>query len=173
MLLLLTAAAHAFCGTFVAAPGTALTNHSSQVVIGREAGVTTLTLAADFSGDVSDFAMVLPIPEIIGPEDVSQADPALLQWIEAWSQPRAVAYTCEDLFDQQQGSPGCGYMMGCASEDSLIGGGLGANGEDASDSVSVEAERIVDLLVLAFRQASAWVKTPATLRLWLRSHKAD
>lgn len=147
--------AQAFCGTFVGAPGASLTNASSQVVIARASGRTTLTLVADYTGDAADFAMVLPIPEIIGPEDVTAGDSALVEWIGAWSTPRAVAYTCDDLFALQQSGPGCGYMMGC-SDSSLMMDGL-PQGELAEDSVAVEASFSAagyDFVVLSAEESS-------------------
>ncbi|MDP2317359.1 MAG: DUF2330 domain-containing protein [Pseudomonadota bacterium] len=128
--------AHAFCGTFVGAPGAELTNQSSRVVIGREGNRTTLTLAADYSGDLADFALVLPVPEILGPDDVTVGDSALLDWVDAYSTPRAVAYTCDDLFAVQQTSVGCGYTLGCSADAGLS---YGAPTVMADDSVTVEA----------------------------------
>ena len=137
MFLLSAGLAHAFCGTYVAAPGASLTNHSSRVVVARSGTRTTLTLAADYSGDTGDFALLLPIPEIIGPEDVSTGDPSLIEWIDQYSTPRAVAYTCEDFFDLQKSGPGCGYTFGCSSSE-LASPTFDA-GPVADDSVTVES----------------------------------
>jgi hypothetical protein len=139
-LLTLATPAHAFCGTFVGAPGAALTNQSSRVVIGRDAGTTTLTLAADYAGDLADFALVLPVPEVLGPEDVAVGDAALIDWMDAWSTPRAVSYTCDDLFaDPVQSGIGCGTLMGCSDSSVNYGANGLASGPPAADSVTVEA----------------------------------
>ncbi|MDP2306304.1 MAG: DUF2330 domain-containing protein [Pseudomonadota bacterium] len=136
LLLATVTPSHAFCGTFVGAPGAALTNQSSRVVIGRDGDHTVLTLAADYTGDLADFALVLPVPSILGPNDVSVGDSTLIEWVDAYSTPRAVAYTCDDLFDLQQSGFGCGYTMGCS--DSSFGG-MSDVIVMADDSVTVEA----------------------------------
>lgn len=135
LLLAFATPTHAFCGTFVGAPGAALTNQSSRVVIGRDGEHTVLTLAADYTGDLTDFALVLPVPAILGPKDVSVGDTELIEWIDAYSTPRAVAYTCDDLFDLQQSGFGCGYTMGCSESSAL----MSAPVVMADDSVTVEA----------------------------------
>lgn len=137
MFLLSVGLAHAFCGTYVAAPGASLTNQSSRVVVGRSGTRTTLTLAADYTGDTGEFALLLPIPEIIGAEDVAAGDAELVEWIDQYSTPRAVAYTCDDFFDLQKSGPGCGYTFGCSSADMSLR--TGVPGELADDSVTVES----------------------------------
>lgn len=164
--LLLAAASpsHAFCGTFVGAPGAALTNQSSRVVIGRDGGHTVLTLAADYAGDLADFALVLPVPAILGPDDVTVGDTELIEWIDAYSTPRAVAYTCDDLFDLQQTGFGCGYTMGCSAADTSVGG-FGAPAVMADDSVTVEAAFTAagyEIVVLSAEESSGlftWLRT--------------
>lgn len=135
----LFAQAHAFCGTFVGAPGAALTNRSSQVVLAREGTRTTLTLVADYTGDLADFAMILPVPAVLGPEDVGLGDPELVRWLEAFGTPRAVSYTCDDFFDLQKTGIGCGYLLGCAAESMVAADPASMVGEQASDAVTVES----------------------------------
>jgi hypothetical protein len=163
LLALLLPAAQAFCGTFVGAPGASLTNQSSQVVIARDGGRTTLTLAVDYAGDLAEFALVLPVPEVLGPEDVAVGDADLIQWLEAYGTPRAVAYTCEDLFDLQETGPGCGYALGCASADMSL---APAEAVFADDSVTVESSFSAagyDMVVLSAEES-------ADLFRWLRDN---
>ncbi len=164
ILLALLPDAAAFCGTFVGAPGASLVNESSQVVIGRQAGRTTLTLAVDYAGDASEFAIVIPVPEVLGPEDVTAGDAELLQWLEAYGTPRAVSYTCDTLFDLQKGGIGCGYTLGCA--DASVGGIAAGPVEYADDSVTVESEFTAagyDIVVLSAQESS-------DLFTWLRNN---
>jgi hypothetical protein len=166
-LLLAPGLAHAFCGTFVGAPGANLTNHTSQVIIGRQGTRTTLTVAADYEGDAADFAMILPIPEVVGPEDVTTGDATLVQWIQDYSTPRGVAYTCDDVFDLQQSGPGCSMVMGCS--DASIAGVYAPPGELADDSVEVESAFSAagyDIVVLSAQESS-------DLFTWLRSNGYD
>ena len=75
-LLLAASNAHAFCGTFVASEGD-MTNGASQVALVRQGTRTTLTMANDFDGPAEDFAMLVPVPEVLGEEDVKVVDPAV------------------------------------------------------------------------------------------------
>ncbi|MFZ5475837.1 MAG: DUF2330 domain-containing protein [Myxococcota bacterium] len=122
--LLATPDAGAFCGTFVGAAGTSLVNNSSEVVMARDGDTTTLTLIMDYEGDAAEFALVLPVPEVLDADDVGSVDDVLLEWIAAYSQPRAVAYTCEDVFATTLTGSGCGNAIGCAMADGGKSGGV-------------------------------------------------
>lgn len=94
---LLVAQAHAFCGTFVATDD-APTNAGSQVAIVKQAGITTLTMANDVNGSVADFALVIPVPEVIQESALHVVDPAIFAHIDGYSAARLVAYECEDFW---------------------------------------------------------------------------
>jgi Na+-translocating ferredoxin:NAD+ oxidoreductase RnfD subunit len=53
----------AFCGFYVSAAGTKLFNRASQVVLVRDGDRTVLTMASDFSGNPTEFAVVVPVPD--------------------------------------------------------------------------------------------------------------
>ncbi|MDP2304445.1 MAG: DUF2330 domain-containing protein [Pseudomonadota bacterium] len=125
-LLALSGPAHAFCGTYVGQAGASLYNSVSQVVISRQGTRTTLTLANNYEGDATAFALLVPVPEVLGPDDVSVVDPALFGRLDAYSGPRLVSYTCEQLHPEDE------YPM---SDSADSDGG----GEAADDSVTVEA----------------------------------
>ncbi|MCB9795045.1 MAG: DUF2330 domain-containing protein [Alphaproteobacteria bacterium] len=106
--LALTPGAHAFCGTFVGEPGATITNSTSQVLLVRQGQTTTLTMVNDFAGDPSDFAMVIPVPEVLSEQDVRTVVPELVHEAERYSGPRLVEYTCEDFLTPSFASSGCG-----------------------------------------------------------------
>ena len=87
-------AALAFCGTYVGGTGDSLHNDTSVVSIVREGTRTVLTMANDVRGDVDDFALVVPVPEVLQKAAVRVVDPVVFDRLEAWSQPRLVAYDC-------------------------------------------------------------------------------
>ena len=99
--------AHAFCGFYVAKADTDLYNKASEVAIARDGNHTILTMANDFQGDVSDFAMVVPVPTVIQQSQVDVADPAILSRLDDFSAPRMVEYFDSDpcqalyLYDQE------------------------------------------------------------------------
>jgi len=90
--LLLAPPAEAFCGFYVAQADSSLYNQASQVAIARHGNHTVLTMANDYQGDVSEFALVVPVPTVIEPEQVQIADPAILQRLDRFSAPRLVYY---------------------------------------------------------------------------------
>jgi hypothetical protein len=99
-LVLLAAAppAQAFCGTYVGDGTTRLTNSASQLVVARSGVSTTLTMFNDFEGDLSSFGLVVPVPAGVDSDNVRLADRALLEKLDGYSQPRLVAYTCDDYY---------------------------------------------------------------------------
>ncbi len=131
LVLLLAAPAHAFCGTFVGGDGALLANTESRVVLAHTGSMTTLTLAMDYRGDAADFALILPVPDVLTAESVSAVDQALITRHDAWSVPREVAYTCDDIVSVEYSLGGCGAVMGCAeySLDNRLGDG--GDGESA------------------------------------------
>jgi hypothetical protein len=93
-LLVLTCAtqAIAFCGFYVGGADAKLFNKASQVVIARNGDRTILTMANDFQGAVKDFAMVVPVPVAIKREQVRVGKRAIIDKLDAFSQPRLVEY---------------------------------------------------------------------------------
>jgi hypothetical protein len=91
------AQAHAFCGTYVSSAGTDVYNSASEVVIARQGTRTTLTMANDVIGDPTDFAMVVPVPQVVREADVHVVKPEDIELIRTYSMPRLVSYTCDDF----------------------------------------------------------------------------
>ncbi len=163
MILLLSAAAHAFCGTFVGGDGSLLTNHASQVVLAHEEGQTTMTLAMDYTGDLTEFALILPVPEVLTADDVTSPDPQLLEDLDTYSMPREAAYTCDDIVSTSFSTLGCASSFGCQADNSLSGFDTGGIGDAAAGSVSVESSFSVagyEFVVLSAEES-------ADLELWL------
>lgn len=128
LLLALSHPAHAFCGTYVGQAGADLYNSASQLAFVRQGTTTTLTLANDYAGSVTDFALVIPVPQVLSAEDVTTVDSALFAELDRYSGPRLVSYTCEDF------APDTGWW-----DDSAAPQEDGGSGE-SSDSVTIEAE---------------------------------
>jgi len=88
--------AQAFCGFYVAKAGTDLFNQSSKVALVRDGDRTVITMANDYQGDLTEFAMVIPVPTAIKREQVHISDPALLKHLDAYTAPRLVEYFDND-----------------------------------------------------------------------------
>ena len=94
--------ASAFCGFYVAKADTELFNQSSKVALVRDGDRTVITMANDYIGDPTEFAMVIPVPTVITKEQVHISDPGLLEHLDAYTAPRLVEYfddnPCERRF---------------------------------------------------------------------------
>ena len=90
--LLLISSAQAFCGFYVSKADAELFNESSKVIIAREDNKTILTMANDFKGDVSEFALVVPVPTVMQEGQIQVGDNAIIDRIDAYSAPRLVEY---------------------------------------------------------------------------------
>jgi len=88
----LSATAQAFCGFYVARADTSLYNKASQVVLVRDDDRTVITMSNDFQGDVSDFAVVVPVPTFIEEEQIHVAERGLIDHLDAYTAPRLVEY---------------------------------------------------------------------------------
>ncbi len=144
MLLLLASPVWAFCGTFVGAAGSELRNHASQVVIARSGDATALTLAADYEGDLSEFALLVPVPVVVTADDVDVVNPAVVERVAEWSEPRLVAYTCEDLASAERSAP----SLGCAADYNLSKDAAGSwdSGAVTVEELFVEGEYEIAVL---------------------------
>lgn len=87
-----TSAATAFCGFYVAKADADLYNEASQVVLARDGDTTVVTMANDYQGDPKEFAMVVPVPQVIQQGDVKVVDPALIAHVDGYSAPRLAEY---------------------------------------------------------------------------------
>lgn len=154
-LLYLSPTALAFCGTFVGNEGSTLQNRASSVIISHQGNLNTLTLAADYHGDAQDFALVIPVPEVLSPEDVRVVDAALVNKVQTYATPRMVRYSCDDVvYSSIEGVPGCGMAFGC--KDGSIAEGLELDGAPLEDSVTIEASFSVaayDIVILSAEES--------------------
>lgn len=138
MLLFFAPSAAAFCGTFVGPSGAALVNRASQVVVAREGDHTTLTLAADYEGDLADFALLVPLPTAVTEDDVHVVDPDLIARVDEYSSPRMVEYTCDDVLSAERDTT---PLIGCggASKDASVYSSADAALSYGGVTVDVEA----------------------------------
>jgi hypothetical protein len=95
---LVTGSALAFCGFYVSSGDAKLFNQASQVIIARDSSTntTTITMVSDYQGNVSNFALVVPVPSVLQKDQVRTIDPKIVQRLDAYSAPRLVEYQDED-----------------------------------------------------------------------------
>lgn len=92
--------ANAFCGFYVAKADAKLFNKSSQVIIARDGSHTVITMSSDYQGDVKDFAMVVPVPEILKESDIRVVQQYIFDKFDAFTAPRLVEYWDENPCQQ-------------------------------------------------------------------------
>ncbi|MFW5659422.1 MAG: DUF2330 domain-containing protein, partial [Bacteroidota bacterium] len=94
LLLLVFAAAEAtaFCGFYVASAGAKVFNKSSQVILVRDGNRSVVTMNNDFSGEVKDFAIVVPVPTVLKRDQIRISEQALFDMLDQYSAPRLVEY---------------------------------------------------------------------------------
>ncbi|MGB6230422.1 MAG: DUF2330 domain-containing protein [Litorimonas sp.] len=169
--------ASAFCGFYVAKADTDLFNQSSKVAMMRDGDRTVITMANDYQGEPEEFAMVIPVPEVITREQVHVSDPALLEHLDAYTAPRLVEY-----FDDDPCAPQIMYqrLASPVAEDMVVVTGS-RQGRAESLGVTIEDEFTVgeyDILILSAEESEGlqtWLseegyKVPEEARRTLRSY---
>ena len=82
----------AFCGFYVAKTDASLFNETSQVIIVRDGTRTIVTMSSDFKGEVKDFAMVVPVPEVLKKDQVRTVNHNIFTKSDAYSAARLAEY---------------------------------------------------------------------------------
>jgi hypothetical protein len=146
---LLPASASAFCGFYVAKADTSLFNEASQVVLVRDEDRTVLTMVNDFQGDLTEFAVVVPVPTFLEREQIHVGDMAIIDHLDAYTSPRLVEY-----FDRDP----CAPVMRLESMASPMPGQPMAGARDEAEAlgVTIEASYTVgeyDILILSAQQS--------------------
>ncbi len=153
----LPAISQAFCGFYVAKADSKLFNKASQVVMVRDEDRTVLTMSNDFKGDVTDFAMVIPVPTLLEREQIHVTDNAIIDHLDSYSAPRLVEYFDEDpcmlrMMKREM-------AMSAVMEDESV-----AKNKADSLGVTIEASYTVgeyDILILSAKQSDGlitWLK---------------
>jgi hypothetical protein len=151
-----------FCGFYVAKADTKLFNKASQVVIVRDGDRTVMTMANDFQGEPTEFAVVIPVPTFLKREQIHVGEKTLVDHLDAYSAPRLVEYFDQDpcnLYQRRE--------MALAAPATATGGRGGRAADMAKAlGVTIEAQYTVgeyDILILSAQQSSG-------LETWLRQN---
>ena len=78
----------AFCGFYVGKADAKLFNEASQVILARDGDRTVISMRNDFRGELTDFALVVPVPVVLQESQIHIGDPKIFERIEAYSAPR-------------------------------------------------------------------------------------
>ena len=155
--LFITQPLYAFCGFYVAKADTKLFNKASKVVLVRDENKTVVTMSNDFEGSVKEFAMVIPIPEVLERGQINVANNSLIEHLDAYTAPRLVEYFDKDPCDVRR------YKVSLAETVFSKGGAARKRGAKKL-GVKIEAEYTVgeyDILILSAKESNGlitWLK---------------
>ena len=148
-------AASAFCGFYVAKADTDLFNDASKVVLVRDGERTVITMASDYRGEASEFAMVVPVVDIPEREQINVANPALVDHLDEYTAPRLVEYYDENPCDMRR------YRMESVAMSAPPEPVMDGVMEEAEDlGVTIEAEYEVgeyDILILSAEESDGLI----------------
>jgi hypothetical protein len=84
--------AAAFCGFYVGKADAGLFNRASQVILVRDGNRTVISMLNDYQGALDEFALVVPVPQVLQREQIHVGDKKLFEHIDAYSAPRLAEY---------------------------------------------------------------------------------
>jgi hypothetical protein len=146
--------AAAFCGFYVAKADAKMFNKSSKVVLTRDGQHTAITMASDYEGKPSEFALVVPVPSFIEKSQISVVDTKTLDHLDAYTAPRLVEY-----YDQDPCAPRIAYRMALAMAPQPTP--APAPNTAAYSGVKIEARYDVaeyDILILSAEQSDGLIR---------------
>ena len=91
-LFFLAGPAHAFCGFYVGKADATLFNEASQVILVRRDNRTVISMANDYRGALTDFALVVPVPTVLERSQIRIGDRRIFERIDSYSAPRLAEY---------------------------------------------------------------------------------
>jgi hypothetical protein len=152
--------AGAFCGFYVGKADAKLFNEASQVILVRDGNRTVIGMRNDFQGELTDFALVVPVPVVLQKGQIHIGDQKIFDRMDAYSAPRLAEY-----FDPNP----CEVRR--MARDMAAAASAGATlaqkaRRDEALGVSVEARYTVgeyDIVILSAMQSSG-------LETWLRQN---
>ena len=155
------AAAQAFCGFYVGKADASLFNEASKVVMVREGDRTVINMLNDYQGDLTEFALVVPVPVVLQKEDVKTPLRAVFDRIDAYSAPRLAEYydpnPCHPQYPRSMAAP--------AAAQKSMGRAIAEDRTEAL-GVRVEAQYTVgpyDIVILSAAQSDG-------LETWLHEN---
>ena len=152
--------AQAFCGFYVAGADAELYNNATMVVLMRDGTRTVLSMQNNYQGPPQDFAMVVPVPVVLGEDDVKILPAEVFDRVDKLAAPRLVEY-----WEQDPCAPPEMYPMGGAPMAEAVAESDFEDGSADRFGVTVEAQFEVgeyQVVILSAQESTGLDK-------WLRS----
>ena len=149
----------AFCGFYVGKADATLFNEASQVIVVRNEDKTVISMQNDYKGELKEFAIVVPVPQVLQRGQINVGERKIFDRIDAYSAPRLAEY--------HDGDPCARRKM---MEMSLAGAMQAANApspapaRDKALGVTVEAQYTIgeyDIVILSAKESDG-------LETWLQ-----
>jgi hypothetical protein len=143
MLALISALAALACPTIATGTPSQLSFDTAQVAIVRQGTRTTFTVSINPTGNPQEFALVIPLPEVLSEDEIHVLDPEVFSRLDGYTAPRRVV------------DAGCNPSGGSSGSDG--GGDGGSGGGWDTGEVTVEAEYIVgeyEVVILSATESS-------------------
>ena len=158
--------AHAFCGFYAGKADASLFNEASQVVLVRDGNRTVISMLNDYSGPLTEFALIVPTPTVLTQGQVRVADKTTFARLDAYSSPRLAEYHDTDpcQFNLGWGDDLDPRIMYAASPFPMIP--MAKSMRDKALGVTVEAQYTLeeyDIVSLSATQSDG-------LETWLREN---
>src|SRR5438552_9848220 len=151
----------AFCGFYVGKADAKLFNEASQVILARDGDRTVISMRNDFQGELTDFALVVPVPVVLQESQIHIGDPKIFERIDAYSAPRLAEYFDPNPCELRKMAREMAALP--ASADAML---AQKARRDEALGVTVEARYTVgeyDIVILSATQSNG-------LELWLRQN---
>ena len=141
--------AAAFCGFYVGKADASLYNEASQVVLVRNENRTVISMMNDYKGELTEFALVVPVPVVLEKGQIHVGDRKLFERIDGYSAPRLVEYHDPD--------PCMRVMMQEMARSAAPAAAGKARGDRAKSlGVTIEAEYTIgeyDIVILSAKES--------------------
>lgn len=151
--------ASAFCGFYVSGASEDLYNNATRVAMMRDDQRTVLSMQNNYQGPPENFAMVVPVPEVLKKKQVKTIQDSVFDRLDELTAPRLVEYwqkdPCERRVVKRMATGGA--AAAAPSTDST-------EGAEVQDEVTVEAQFDVgeyEIVVLSAKESNAldtWLK---------------
>jgi hypothetical protein len=153
--------ARAFCGFYVGKADAALFNDASQVIMVRREGKTVISMANDYRGELTEFALVVPVPQVLDRGQIHIGDRRIFERLDAYSAPRLAEY-----FDADPCAPKIALQRSMVNAPAAGAVSKEEARKDKALGVTVEAAYTVgeyDIAILSAKQSDG-------LETWLREN---
>ncbi len=148
----------AFCGFYVGKADASLFNQASQVILVRDGDHTVLTMLNDYKGDLTEFALVVPVPVVLKREQVKVVDKKIFERIDGYSAPRLAEYFDRDPCAPPPPVPAPMASARGGTVDMARRRGDAALGVKVEDSFSVGEYNIVILSATESDGLETWLR---------------